>query len=194
VSALTIIASDLALADSETISIAVLDSSGNMVVNVPVDGGWNLVSVPVTAVDNRATVLFPGATSAAFAYSSGYTQRDTLFPGTGYWLKYPVAQNVPFTGAPLAAETVAVVAGWNLVGSLSSAVSASMVTAIPPATILSPFYGFTPGGGYAPSASIVPGRASWVKVSQDGLLVIGVGTPAPARPDPSRRVTDMRRD
>lgn len=194
VSALTIIASDLVLADTESVSIAVLDSSGNMVVNVPLDGGWNLVSVPVTAVDNRATVLFPGATSAAFAYSGGYSQRDTLVPGAGYWLKYSAAQNVSFTGAPVAAETVAVVAGWNLVGSLSSTVAASMVTAIPPAAILSPFYGFTPGGGYAPAASIVPGRASWVKVSQDGLLVIGVGTPVSARPDPSRRGTDMRRD
>jgi hypothetical protein len=180
VSALTIIASDLALADSEVISIAVLDSSGAMVVNVPVETGWNLVSAPVRAADSRKTTLFPGASSAAFAYASGYIQRDTLVPGAGYWLKYPATQNIPITGSPVAAETVSVVAGWNLIGSLSSQIPAASVTAVPPVSIVSPLYGFTPGGGYAVMASLAPGKGVWVKVSQAGELVIGVGAAEPA--------------
>ncbi len=60
---------------------------------------WNLVSVPLNVADARKTVLFPTATSNAFAYTpSGYIVRDTLQNGTGYWLKFPSAQSVGITG------------------------------------------------------------------------------------------------
>jgi photosystem II stability/assembly factor-like uncharacterized protein len=178
VSTLTFIASDGALADSEGITVTVFDPSGGLTVNAQVEGGWNLVSVPVRAPDLRKTTLFPGAVSAAFAYQGGYSPRDTLSTGVGYWLKYPAPQTVPLSGQLDLAETVAVAGGWNLIGSVSIEIPISGVTAVSPVVILSPFYGFTAAGGYSEATTIVQGKASWVKVSQPGTLIIRGTLPA----------------
>jgi photosystem II stability/assembly factor-like uncharacterized protein len=147
-------------------------AAGTTTITDPVNEGWNLVSVPVTASDMRKNTLFPGATTSAFSYDGTYTPHDTLVPGRGYWLKFPAPDTVGLTGSALTADTVAVAAGWNLVGSISAAIPVSAVAAVPPAAIASPFYSFAAGSGYAEAATLIPGKACWVKISQAGQLII----------------------
>jgi subtilisin family serine protease len=131
---------------------------------------WNMVSVPLKVNDARKTNLFPMATSSAFSYGSGYVAKDTLVNGVGYWLKFNGDQNVFMNGSPNTVDTIDVITGWNLIGSVSSPVSASSVFTIPSGIIISEVYGYD--GGYSVADSVKPAKAYWIKARESGKVVL----------------------
>ena len=132
---------------------------------------WKLVSVPMDVVDGRKNVLFPTAISNAYTFtSSGYAQRDSLTPGVGYWLKFGNDTTSNIAGDTLHADTISVVAGWNLIGSITLPVDVSTIVTDPPNIIQSSFFGYE--NGYSSSLMIMPGRGYWVRVSQGGVIVL----------------------
>ena len=143
---------------------------GSVSLPVAVLDRWNLVSVPMGSTDYSKESIFPTAMSSAFAYAGGYAPQDTLQAGLGYWLLFDGAQNLLLTGTPTPVDTVDVVSGWNLVGSISDPVAAGVIVSIPPGIVVSPFYGYD--HGYSVSTTIEPGRGYWVKVSEAGKLIL----------------------
>ncbi|MBI3195275.1 MAG: hypothetical protein HYZ34_12545 [Ignavibacteriae bacterium] len=133
---------------------------------------WRIVSVPRRVADARKTALFPGTYSDAFSFNqtNGYEQQDTLQIGVGYWLKFAVGQEVPFSGDAITEDTIEVVEGWNLVGSISNSIASGTILSVPPGIITSPFFGYN--RGYASSEMIEPGKGYWVKVSQNGVVIL----------------------
>jgi alpha-amylase len=147
---------------------------------------WNVVSVPLTVLDGRRSFLFPGAISEAFTFNpiGGYTARDTMTPGAGYWLKFPAGGTVPVSGGVRPADTLHLAEGWNLIGSISVPVDVSTIAQIPDSIVRSLYYGYD--GGYTPADSIHPGRAYWVKSASAGKLVLSdSGAAAPPAAPPS---------
>ncbi len=138
---------------------------------------WNMISLPVNVADPRTTTIFPSATSHAFGYASGYLRRDSLAHGVGYWVKFGSGQlrNVP--GTLITQDSVTVSAGWNMIGSIGTALGLSAITSNPPALTTSPFFGYS-AGTYVVADSIRPGQAYWVKVSAPGTLYLGPAGPA----------------
>ncbi|MFI5251259.1 MAG: glycosyl hydrolase family 18 protein [Bacteroidota bacterium] len=136
---------------------------------------WNLVSLPILPINPGADVQFPFATSYTYEYipNSGYNAEDTLDPGNGYWVKFNEAQKVSFTGDLLLNDTIDVVSGWNLIGSISRPVTIHSILSLG-TSVSSKFFGFN--GGYVSGDTIVPSRGYWVKVSSAGKLVL---TPPP---------------
>jgi hypothetical protein len=134
--------------------------------------GWNMLSVPLLAADMRRTALYPGI-SVAYDYSPtvGYTNRDTLRTGTGYWMKYPSIQGLSFSGMAFAPDTVDVVVGWNLIGMISYPALISDVVTLGGTTVGSPYYGYLSTGYYSED-TLKPGLAYWVKCSAVGKLVV----------------------
>ena len=165
-------ASDGLLADSQLVSITVLDPGNNVIIALPVEEGWNLVSLPVRPSDLRAVAVFPEATSAAFSYAGSYLAKDTLRNGPGYWLKFPSGLSLQLGGAAVGAETVSVRSGWNILGSASSAVSIGSLAPVSPATVTSSIFGYSALAGYSAADSVRPGRGYWLKMSQDGQVVL----------------------
>ena len=143
--------------------------------SVAVSPNWNIISVPMTVVDGRRSVLFPSAVSPAFGFNpiSGYVARDTMTPGVGYWLKFPSATEVPVVGGVRPSDTLHLVSGWNLIGSISVPVAVSGIVQLPDSIVRSLFYGYD--GGYTPADSIIPGWGYWVKSASAGRLVVGSG-------------------
>jgi hypothetical protein len=141
-----------------------------------VGNSWNMVSLPLRVDDPRRVLVFPTATSNAFAYVSGtgYVQRDTLVNGLGYWLKFGIAQNIGITGAPQSQDTVHVNTGWNIIGSITDPIDTASIGQIPPGIIQSAYYGYD--GGYSASDSIRPAHAYWVKANASGKLVLSTGS------------------
>jgi hypothetical protein len=131
---------------------------------------WNMISVPRTAPDWRKTVLFPTALSNAFSYFGNYQQQDTLKQGNGYWIKFGSDQLVQINGAGITRDTVNVTTGWNMIGSIANAIDTGAIVQVPPGIVLSHYFGYS--GAYATTDSIYPSKAYWVKVSQDGQLVL----------------------
>jgi len=132
--------------------------------------GWNLLSVPDAPMDYLKDAIFPKAVSQAFCYQGSYLPKDTMRLGVGYWLKFLTPDTLTIPGIQLLSETVPVRVGWNLVGSISSAIGASGVTSNPPGLVTSQFFGYS--GGYATCDSILAGRGYWVKVNQSGSLIL----------------------
>lgn len=157
--------------DEDTLSVwtALIDESVSL--TMPLAAGWNMVSVPLRVDDERKTTLFPSAISSAFNYRAGYAIADTLHFGEGYWVKLAAPDSGRFSGTPLATDSIAVAAGWNLIGSISAPVPVSTISSSPPGIATSQFYAYR-NASYQTDDTIRPGAAYWVKTSQAGNLIL----------------------
>jgi photosystem II stability/assembly factor-like uncharacterized protein len=161
----------LVISDDQIQVFQIVYDAGN-VVYAAVQQNWNIVSLPVTQDDRRKTVVFPTSVSNAFAYTpTGYASRDTLDYGLGYWLKFSSTQALSLTGGEITSDTIDVLQGWNIIGSISSPVAVGSIIQIPGGIVTSQYFGYT-GGTYAFTSSIEPMKAYWVKVNQNGKLVL----------------------
>ena len=133
---------------------------------------WNLLSVPLKRHNMFYKDIFPGSNSFAYTYQNGYQRNDTLELGKGYWLKFPVAQNVTIQGLNFNELSVPIKAGWNLIGGLNGIVPVNSVQTNPPNILVSPFYEYS--SGYQISNQIVKGKGYWVKSNSDGELILSI--------------------
>jgi hypothetical protein len=143
---------------------------------VPMEPAWNLFSLPVDPPDRSVEGLFhcsPFCTVSAFD-SGGYHWVDTVFPGRAYWVRYPEAGAWRVRGRVVHGDTIAVQAGWNLVGCLSDTASEERIVSIPQGNLQWPAFMFT-SQGYQPAHDLQPGRGYWIKAAGPGSMVI----PAP---------------
>ncbi|TLY29297.1 MAG: T9SS type A sorting domain-containing protein [Ignavibacteria bacterium] len=74
------------------------------------------------------------------------------------------------TGYLRSRDTINVSAGWNMIGSISDSILVSQIASIPGGLVTSQFFGYS--GTYVVSSTVVPGSAYWVKVNQDGKLLL----------------------
>lgn len=132
--------------------------------------GWNMLSIPFTVLDYSKSTLFESAISDAFSYNSSYIIKDILKNGEGYWLKYPSGCSIPFWGSPRINDTIDVSKGWNMIGSLSVPFPIDSISSIPSGLITSEFFKYT--SIYEQADTIKPGKAYWVRMNDDGRLVL----------------------
>jgi hypothetical protein len=140
---------------------------------VALQPAWQMIALPVHAADDSVGTAFPPCGSGcAFRYvpGAGYQGTCVLEPGTGYWVKC-TGGTVCATGVAIERDSVFVQPGWNLIGSVSFPLSASLAGSTPPGIINSPFYTFGVAG-YTPAESLEPGRGYWVRVSEAGVLIL----------------------
>ncbi len=138
-------------------------------------GGWNMVSIPRRSYNPLKTALFPASSSFAFKYSGSYEQEDTLKSGTGYWLKFSTPQTVLIEGDPVMLDSISVIPGWNLIGSISSPLPVTMIQSEGGTVTTSNFIGYN--GSYYSTDTIYPGRGYWVKVNESGKLILSTLPP-----------------
>ncbi len=142
--------------------------------NVSVLTGWNMISNPVTVVNDSVHDLFPTSLfSYAYAFDpgTGYVPSAVMRNGKGYWDKFPAATVVSLRGAPRTRDSISVGAGWNMVGTISSTVDTGTIVSVPPGLRASDWYGYGVGG-YTPAAQLVPGHAYWVKANGAGTFIL----------------------
>jgi len=137
--------------------------------------GWNMISLPLEVPDARRTTLFPAATSDAFYYEGSYVPCDTLKTGKGYWLKFASTESVDIIGLPCMLDTFEGNMGWNMIGSIFNPIWTSSITSIPEGLITSEFFEYN-GANYVTTDTIYPGKGYWVKVNQDGKLILSSTT------------------
>lgn len=155
---------------------AVVSMKGTIIVkataalSLPVAEGWNLLSMPLVPDDSTVAAIYPTATSAAFTYQAGYQSQSAVSPGKGYWLKFGSAQSVNLDGGILAADTVEVSQGWNIVGTISAPVPVSSIASEPGGIVTSSFFGYD--AGYFTADTLQPGYGYWVKAGSAGALIL----------------------
>ena len=107
--------------------LIVLSDTSTAVAQLVLSDGWNMVSVPLVVSSYLKNDLFPTAVSPAFEYTGFYDIRDTLRNGPGYWVKFSTPQSCFMDGSLLAVDTAEVVKGWNMIGSISTAIDTSSI-------------------------------------------------------------------
>jgi uncharacterized protein (TIGR02145 family) len=153
---------------------------------IQVGAGWNLLSLPASVGNGSRAFLFPSAVSPAyiFHHPAGYVPQDTLHNETGFWLKFNSPDTLQIAGKSIFEDTIEVRAGWNIIGSLAVPIIAESIQTDPAGIVTSQFFGYVPGVGYHEADTLYPGLGYWVKVNQDGAIVLSSsdGWPCPGVP------------
>jgi hypothetical protein len=148
-------------------SILLISSSlaqgDTITVNIHVEEGWNIISLPVLVPDSMRTVRYisnanPTIGSSYYGYQYGFVPADSLEYGVGYHVKCLYDTIITFRGLPLAHATIHLVNGWNVIGSLSSPVAREA-------------FSFSPSGAYVSPLWRTHGKY----LDRDGTLLPGYG-------------------
>ncbi len=138
-------------------------------ITVPIDSGWNMVSVPDTTNNMYKLSVYPYAQDQSVFTSNGgpYYLVDTLKVGKGYWINYPPNRLVTYSGKPAFKVGISLNTGWNMIGSLSTPIQISSIDT----TIIYPSsFREYDSSGYHLTESIREGIGYWVKAKQAGTL------------------------
>ena len=140
-------------------------------VTVQLQPGWNIVSSPVLAESDSVPLLFPICLGCPlWPPPPHYRDPCRLPPGAATWLKCPTGGVITIFGERIVRDTIRVLAGWNLIGSISAPIDTSSVVSIPADNRVSNFFGWR--GYYEVSDTIQPGQGYWVKARSAGWLVL----------------------
>jgi hypothetical protein len=155
--------------------------------------GWNLLSIPYdtsSAAPLAGTspseinsvslsTYFPSAASNAFTYNGGYVSTTTLNYGPGFWLKFNGAQSMYHRSVQNLIDSVNVIPGWNIIGSVTRKLPVSSIASSVVGNIQSSFFGYN--GAYYNADSIFPGQGYWVRVTSAGKLYYNATSFPPAK-------------
>ncbi|MBI3195131.1 MAG: hypothetical protein HYZ34_11800, partial [Ignavibacteriae bacterium] len=145
-------------------------STGDNFNRITYPKGWNMLCVPKDVTDKRKTIIFLCAGSDAYGYNNGYSTFDTLHNGKGYWIKFDSPCAADFRGEYLFEESTEVRTGWNLIGTPSIEIPLEHVYSFPEGNISSGFYRYN--SGYLLSDVLSVGNGYWVKVNEDGIILL----------------------
>jgi len=171
---------DSYLLTNTALNTLIIEFSGASTAIVSVSQGWNILSVPLIAEDMAVSSLFPGALSNAFGFDNGYYQAENLANGEGYWLKFEQAEEISISGTAVSGD-INVNAGWNLIGPYDFPAPVSGIITDPPGIIQSQFFGYE--NGYVQADVLSPGKGYWLKVSQNGGLILSASAKAQSAKD-----------
>ncbi len=180
------IASNDPVTPNRNIPVRLIVGGGTSTLNVAIASGWNLISNPVTnpIPGDSVRQLYPTALNAyAFEFAAGYVQKFKLANGKGYWEKFPGAISNPITGTLRTRDSVSVVTGWNIVGSISNTVDTSTIVSVPAGLRVSNWFGYS--AGYTAVTQLVPGKGYWVKSAAPGGKFV-LANPLVAKPAQTR--------
>lgn len=144
-------------------------------VTVKVLQRWNLLSIPLEPVTPVLDSMFGGAVSLPFYYSGGYYTDDVVSRHRGFWMKFAYPETLTLVGFSVFSDSLTVVPGWNLIGSISLPVDVPTITSDQPGLVLSQCYGYS-GAGYSTSMTIEPGKGYWIHSSMAGKLYLASTT------------------
>jgi hypothetical protein len=129
-----------------------------------------MVSLHVRPASYLKDDLFPTSVSEAFAYLNGYSVRETLSTGRSFWLKFSAPQFTELQGDSLVTDSVDILPGWNMIGSVTVPIPAADIIERPPGLVTSIVYEYR--NGYTLADTITPGRGYWVKAGSAGSVVL----------------------
>jgi hypothetical protein len=159
----------------DSVSVVGVGISTAVSLHVPTLWGWNMVANPILTASDSVHQLYPASSfdyAFAFVPGSGYERRGVMENGLGYWATFPQDTTSLLVGVAVMIDTIQVSAGWNMIGSITSAVDTAAITTIPPGLRSSLYFGYM--NGYTPTSSVLPGRAYWVKSSGNGSFILGM--------------------
>ena len=143
--------------------------------DIPVSGGWNMISFPARG---SSVVLTSNMSPTLYAYNPVLgqyvaTTAGSVQPGTGYWVAGTLPEEVNLTGEGLGMYQIPLTAGWNFVGSVASDRPTGNFTTVPEGILAGSVYWYNPSlGQYVTVSEISAGKGYWVSATAPGLLLL----------------------
>ena len=144
--------------------------SGKIYAEIPLNTGWNLISLPIVPLDSSLSSLFPTA-QIAYEYNGQYLETSKLDPGKGYWVKVPSATTAAIIGEPVSGCSSALALGWNLMG----AANCTVIPQTTPSGLISGIFDFN--GSYQSATQLSAGFGYWVKADTACNFNLTCGAP-----------------
>jgi hypothetical protein len=157
--------------------VSVLEDS-QRVVPMAVGAGWNMVSNPIRTSQDSVLQLFPTClTPYLVGFGPGGPVQVYRVPNRiGFWGKFGGSSSYTIEGGAIDADSIPIVSGWNLVGSVSLPVDVASITSSPPGIMASSWFGYE--GAYITVTRLDPGKAYWIKAYAPGVLILTGSLPA----------------
>jgi len=146
-------------------------------VDLDLQTGWNMVSVPVEADDMSVGAVFPDAEAVYWwnPATKSYTVPTTIEPEKSYWVATTSADTVTVSGTPVTEWTDELVAGWNMAGSVyGDPVAVDDLVDDPSGSVqTNAVYHWTPGEkSYDVASQIQQGLGYWMAATQGCDLTV----------------------
>lgn len=137
-----------------------------------INSSWNMLSIPNLLSNYSPAVVWPQPprSSNVFIYDGGYVSVSQIETGPGYFINFSTSMQKTYTGNPITLLPISVKKGWNIIGSISNTIPTSSITSEPPGLVESNFFAYQ--NGYINVSELVPGGGYWVKVSNNGQLLL----------------------
>ncbi|MGA1865234.1 MAG: hypothetical protein ACMUHX_09245 [bacterium] len=143
--------------------------SKDIVVEMDIEAGWSMISLPVAPLDARLSALFPGAAVVySFDRTLGYVRvqpGEKLKIGAGYWMLVYEDQNYRLTGQPITSYSKTVYgSNWEMIGGCTYAARPTTDNCD-----IGVIYRFIRGMGYErvlPTGVMNPGEGFWILLKE----------------------------
>jgi hypothetical protein len=140
-------------------------------VEVEHSAGWNLVGLPYYVGDESATTLFPESIDGTlFSFDGAYTLSDTLYPGTGYWLRFESEGTTVLNGISIDWLTLDMDEGWNLITGISNPIDVDSILDFNEIIIPNTVYSYDES--YVQAEVLEPGKGYWIRSTAAGSILI----------------------
>ncbi|MFZ1322756.1 MAG: T9SS type A sorting domain-containing protein [Ignavibacteria bacterium] len=137
--------------------------------SIDVSSNWNLISIPLQAVDMSVSSLFESDVNTAYGYNNGYINLSNLSNGNGYWVNFPNARSYNISGIFKYPKDINVINGWNMVGPFEEEIPVNEIVSYPSGLFASNFYGYN--NGYITEDTLEPGKGYWIKTNSAGKFM-----------------------
>ncbi len=139
--------------------------------------GWNMVSVPLLMSNSTVAAVFPGA-EAVYTWNpsnKSYASPPVVDPKLAYWVAVPSVTVLELHGVPFTAWEQPILTGWNMVGSIyyvDSVPLASVSTSPQPDTLeRTAIYTWDPvAKSYIARTIIESGKGYWMATTANRTL------------------------
>ncbi len=150
-----------------------LHNIGELDISYDLKAGWNMVSIPLTLIDNSISAVFPDSI-AVYKWdpvNKVYIIPSTIEPATGYWVAMLSDTTFTITGFPITNLTTNISAGWNMIGSVINNVSIADPNDYPDNCVQPYAYWWDPVSGfYTIGVEIEPTKGYWAASVCDCIL------------------------
>lgn len=138
--------------------------------------GWNMVSIPLRLDDSATSSIFPGA-EAVYTWNpatKSYFMPDEIEPRVAYWVAMSSQTSIDLVGPPVVEYVTDLVRGWHMLGSVHGHVAMFEDPLDAPSDSVEGFaYSWNAQTrSYDLHTSLVQGLGYWVAASDDCLLEI----------------------
>jgi hypothetical protein len=157
---------------------------GELPTVINLNTGWNLISLNRIPSSQSVIDVFSGISgllqikNETLSYAPGLDEHfntlKNLVLGEGYWVNMSAPGTLHVEGSLAASTPISLRQGWNLVGYLPAAAQATATALASISAYLQEVNhlgnSYVPGGSSSLN-SLEPGKAYWIKVSQDCTLI-----------------------